>query len=77
MALLTQRLSDLIDEQTTLFIFERPYLLDWLKIEQLTKKYPDLNESIKINKLYIKATMEELFYLFNQDISEKQLDIFT
>lgn len=73
--LLNNRLSELLDEQLTLFLFERPQLLDWLSLEQLEKQYPDLKEAIKLNQTYINSVIEELHYLLGGEIPEEQLTL--
>lgn len=57
---LNSRLIQLLKQEEELFLLERPSMCNWLELEQLQSKYPDLGESIESNKLGITAVIDQL-----------------
>jgi hypothetical protein len=66
---------DLIDEQSDLFLIQRPELLNWHGLELLKEKYPDIDESIRLNKLYLESVIDELRFILGGEMSDEQLKL--
>ncbi len=64
---LHDRLIQLLAEKEELFIAERPFLLDWLLAEQLSKKYPDIKISKAVNRETISMVIDELHLILNPE----------
>lgn len=75
--ILTDRLSELVDDQCSIFLSQFGYV-DWLSLEQLRSKYPDFKRAKIELKIYIEKTLDELLMLFPQpdDLFQQALKVF-
>jgi hypothetical protein len=71
--LLDNRLRTLLSEQDELFWAENLQYCDWLRREQMEKKYPNPGESRKINSIYTLQVINELKVLLGEYLTDEQM----